>query len=69
MYLTILDKLVELLVDIGGNGFYLGFEICHVKIFTIDTSWIECILTLVGIVLLGITHDILCKVLERKKRK
>lgn len=52
MYLTLINKLVEIVLDIGENGFLFSLDICRVCIFSVDTSWLGVAAPILAIVLI-----------------
>ena len=49
MYLTLFNKLIEFVLDIGVNGFGFCFYVNTKAVFSIDTSYVELALPIIAI--------------------
>lgn len=49
MYITLFDKLVEFILDIGVNGFGFCLYISEKAVLSIDTSYVELALPIIAI--------------------
>lgn len=62
MYLTLLDKFIELTIELGSKGFYLDLWLGGRCLFSIDSSFYEIAILIIAI---AIMKGALCKLTSR----
>lgn len=62
MYFTLLNKFIELTIELGSKGFYLDLWLGGRCLFSIDSSFYEIAILTIAIVIM---KGVLCKLTSR----
>lgn len=62
MYFTLLNKFIELTIELGSKGFYLDLWLGGRCLFSIDSSFYEIAILIIATVIM---KGVLCKLISR----